>query len=433
MSESLNFGELQAVLQGAFVGYLNRLKPHTVVRELTQQEIVRSNLAHAAVSRALSIRADLEAHLGKIMLKATAGQRIDHPPEPGLAAKLRSSLTRLLKTGRTREYEVMTKEHFNVLIGQKRLWVAGEREAVLDSLCTRDGKLMITRDYFFQHTNKSHAELYVLVHTPTMQIHALAAMADFHTPWTAGQFHHMVHSSQEDRMFFFGRRSEASLMPRVLYDPNSSFEGGTRWSAHFHMPALLAIDIVGVRPGCRGLAIVLMAHISCLQSTFLRERTHLLFDISGREANTRMIRFTQSIGAWRSQTFSDEARSEGFIGVEGDDPSIYWASKQGDAYSSKQEATTSTAGVYAIDSTSSLPIGPVHPAVLFDDRVTQQDFGRGGRNCSYFAIAPVEVAQQRLVDCVDELQQQFASEAREAEAANGTEAKPKPWAASSPR
>ena len=37
-------------------------------------------------------------------------------------------------------------------------------------------------------------------------------------------------------MFFFGRRSEASLMPRVLYDPNSSFEGGTRWSAHFHMP-----------------------------------------------------------------------------------------------------------------------------------------------------------------------------------------------------
>ena len=36
---------------------------------------------------------------------------------------------------------------------------------------------MITRDYFFQHTNKSHAELYVIVHIPTMQIHALAAMA----------------------------------------------------------------------------------------------------------------------------------------------------------------------------------------------------------------------------------------------------------------
>ena len=51
----------QAVLQGAFVGYLNRLKPLTLVRELTKAEIVRSNLAHAAVSRALSIRADLEA------------------------------------------------------------------------------------------------------------------------------------------------------------------------------------------------------------------------------------------------------------------------------------------------------------------------------------------------------------------------------------
>ena len=37
------------------------------------------------------------------------------------------------------------------------------------------------------------------------------SQADFHTPWTAGQFHHMVHSSQEDRMFFFGRRSEAPL------------------------------------------------------------------------------------------------------------------------------------------------------------------------------------------------------------------------------
>ena len=67
--------------------------------------------------------------------------------------------------------------------------------------------------------------------------------------------------------------------------------------------------------------------------------------------------------------------------------------------------------------------------MLFDDRVTQQDFGKGGRNCSYFAIAPIEVAQQRLIDCVDELQREFATEAEKAEAANGTESKPKPWAA----
>ena len=40
----------------------------------------------------------------------------------------------------------------------------------------------------------------------------------------------------------------------------------------------------------------------------------------------------------RPHPFSVEARSEGFIGVEGDDPSIYWASKRSDghSYSSKQ-------------------------------------------------------------------------------------------------
>jgi len=235
-------------------------------------------------------------------------------------------------------------------------------------------------------------------------------------------------------MFFFGRRSEASLMPKVLYDPNSSFEGGTRFSAHFHMPALLSIDIVCVKPGCKGLAAIILAHLSCLQSAFLRDRTHLLFDISGREANARMIRFTQSIGAWRSQTFSDEARSEGFIGVEGDDPSIYWASKERDGYTSRAEAQENqkkdgaVAGVYAIDSKSGQPINATHPAVLFDDRVTQQDFGRGGRNCSYFAIAPIDVAQQRLIDLIDELQQQFHAEAKEADAACGNAPKLKPWA-----
>ena len=91
------------------------------------------------------------------------------------------------------------------------------------------------------------------------------------------------------------------------------------------------------------------------------------------------------------------------------------------------DATTSTNGARKLSECK--PIGPNHPAVLFDDRVTQQDFGKGGRNCSYFAIAPIEVAQQRLIDCVDELQREFATEAEKAEAANGTESKPKPWAA----
>ena len=47
------------------------------------------------------------------------------------------------------------------------------------------------------------------------QIHGLCACSDFQTPWTAGQFHHMNRACQEDRMFFFGRKSERDLTPKV--------------------------------------------------------------------------------------------------------------------------------------------------------------------------------------------------------------------------
>lgn len=61
--------------------------------------------------------------------------------------------------------------------------------------------------------------------------------------------------------------------------------------------------------------------------------------------------------------------------------------------------------------------------------MTQQDFGRGGRNCSYFSISPVEVTQQRLIDIVDDLQRTFKAEAEQADAAAGNTRKPnKPWA-----
>ena len=59
-----------------------------------------------------------------------------------------------------------------------------------------------------QHTSYESGEVYVLVHMPSRKFVSLASVADFQTPWTAGQFHHMSHSCQEDRMFFFGRRSE---------------------------------------------------------------------------------------------------------------------------------------------------------------------------------------------------------------------------------
>ena len=101
---------------------------------------------------------------------------------------------------------------------------------------------------------------------------------------------------------------------------SNSFEGGTRFTSHFHMPSLLSVDIICSRAGegePKGLAAILLAHVACLQSEFLADRTHLLFDISGREANARMVRFTQQLGAIRCQTFADEARSTGFLGICG--------------------------------------------------------------------------------------------------------------------
>ncbi len=238
------------------------------------------------------------------------------------------------------------------------------------------------------------------MHLPTASIHALAAVADFQTPWTAGQFQHMSHSCQEDRLFFFGKRSEIGAMPRVSYDSAASFEGGTRWTSHFHLPSLLSVDIICAKPGMRGLALALIAHIACQQSSFLARRSHLLFDISGRESNSRMVRFTQAIGAQRYQTFADEARSEGFIGVEGDDPNIYWTFKQGSGFGPNLNRT---AGVYALDVGSNAPINALHPAVLFDDRVALQDFGKADRNNSFFAISSIEVSQHRLIDLLRRL------------------------------
>ena len=170
-------------------------------------------------------------------------------------------------------------------------------------------------------------------------------------------------------MFFFGRRSEVKEtpevtrhvdtpdltprvphipqvkeMPKVTYDNSASFEACSRWNSHFQMRTLLAVDIVCAAASARGAAAMILAHVACLQSSFVRERTHLLFDIAHREANTRMVKFAASIGAARCQTFADEARSEGFIGVEGDDPSIYWTYKTPAGFGPNENKT---AGVYA--------------------------------------------------------------------------------------
>jgi hypothetical protein len=53
-------------------------------------------------------------------------------------------------------------------------------------------------------------------------------------------------------------------------------------------------------------------------------------------------------------------------------------------------------------------IGTEHPAVLFNDRVTQSDFLRGGKNCSYFAVAPLEVSRTKLTQQLEQLRAQVS-------------------------
>ena len=75
--------------------------------------------------------------------------RLDHPVSGG-AIPLRKALKALLETAPFSQYEVMTKQAYNLLIGQKKLWVSGEREHLLQTLCTRDGRTWITLDFFVQ-------------------------------------------------------------------------------------------------------------------------------------------------------------------------------------------------------------------------------------------------------------------------------------------
>ena len=430
-STPITFGQLYYLLMGTLAGHTKLVNVHVMLPHgdgggggggggegaegsgegggggggsvVSKEQLVRSNLAHHAVRRARRLANELmDAFLTQCKRTARA-MRLDVALAGG-AVELRAALRALLAVGSYGQYEVMTKEAYNELIGQKPLWLEGERQVLLEELCTRDGETMITPEYFEQHTSKNSSEVYVLVHLPTRRIAGLAAVADFQTPWTAGQFHHMAHACQEDRMFFLGRKSEKDLTPKVALDMNSSFEGGTRWTSHFHMPTLLAVDVICVRPGTRGLAHILLAHLLCITSSFTADRTHVLFDISGREKNVRMCKFAASIGAIRCQTYADEARSEGYVGVEGDDPSIYWTYKDGSKGFGANDGKTS--GVYAVDIEADELISTQHPAVIFNDRVTLADFHRGTKNCSYFAVAPLEMAQGKLAAILRHLRAQ---------------------------
>ena len=402
----LTFNQLYYLLLGTLAGHVKLLQPHLHPspggRTWRKRDLVGANLAHHAHRRAKRIADDFMAAFLQQCKRTARSLRLD-VPLAGEAVGLRRAMHALLEVGTYGAYEVMTKAAYNALVGQGEMWAKGEKERLRQELCTRDGEAWITDDFFDQKTDSLNCEVYVLVHYPTRGIVGLAALADFQTPWTAAQFHHCAHACQEDRMFFFGRKSEKDLTPKVYMDMSSSFEGGTRWTSHFHMPTLLAVDIICVKPGTRGLAHILLSHLLCLTSSFTADRTHLLFDISGREKNTRMIKFSAGIGAIRCQCFSDEARSEGYVGVEGDDPSIYWTYKERSGYGPNDGTT---AGAYAVDVEVGEVISTEHPAVIFNDRVTLADFHRGGKNCSYFAIAPLDTAQKKLTVLLQQLRAQ---------------------------
>ena len=92
--------------------------------------------------------------------------------------------------------------------------------------------------------------------------------------------------------------------------------------------------------------------------------------------------------------------------------------------------TGKTAGVYAVDEETGESIWTEHPAVLFNDRVTLADFHRGTKNCSYFAVAPLEIAQSKLIGLLTSLRERALQEAAEASGADPSAAAglvEKPW------
>ena len=67
---------------------------------------------------------------------------------------------------------------------------------------------------------------------------------------------------------------------------------------------------------------------------------------------------------------------------------------------------------------------------LLPQRVTLADFHRGTKNCSYFAVAPLEIAQSKLIGLLTSLRERALQEAAEASGADPSAAAglvEKPW------
>ncbi len=64
------------------------------------------------------------------------------------------------------EAHMLTKEAFNESIGQRRLWVAGEREELLERLCSRDGR-QVTGRHCHYHCHLLHRCHHLHLTSPT--------------------------------------------------------------------------------------------------------------------------------------------------------------------------------------------------------------------------------------------------------------------------
>ena len=127
---------LQQVIACAFTQERSQLLPLCAPWRRSKRKLCRSNAAQQCLLLVERLRSRLNSLFGQMCMQLAATLRIDHVPGP--ATPLRNQLNQIFSAGRYRNYQVLTKAGYNELIGQKRLWVAGEREALLEQLCTRE-------------------------------------------------------------------------------------------------------------------------------------------------------------------------------------------------------------------------------------------------------------------------------------------------------
>lgn len=132
---------LQQLVASVFAEERLFLAPLRVPRRRSKRQLCRSNVAHLCCALVELVRSRFESLFGTMCMRLTAALHIHRMPGP--ATPLRDQLNQFFNSGKYRDYQVLTKAGYNELIGQKRLWVAEEREALLEQLCTREVRIRL--------------------------------------------------------------------------------------------------------------------------------------------------------------------------------------------------------------------------------------------------------------------------------------------------